>query len=815
MKSLVRTIRRLVSRWRVDASLSSPDDRTAPLEREPFDPASYLARYPDVAKAGMDPYLHYLNHGRAEGRIGAALGPDRSSKPKELEPNRETVLIVSHEATRTGAPILSLNIARELRKKYNVVSLMLRGGALVDDFKPVANLVSCPQGDAGPQDFIIGEVIERMLASCNFRYAIVNSIESRFVLPCLARHFLPTITLIHEFASNTRPRSAVSEASLWSSNAVFSADIVRDDAVRECPDLATQPPVVLPQGRCAVPVRYDTPAAASQEQARIARSFRPDGWPENTVVVVGAGTVHFRKGVDLFIDCAAHVMRSGRGGPCRFVWIGGGYDPDRDRGYSVYLADQVRRAGLEGSFCFLDEVTDIEAAYAQADLLLLSSRLDPLPNVAIDAQGLPVLCFDKTSGIADTLKNHGLEAECVVPYLDSGAMAQRLLEFIESTERRRSVGTRLKQIASDLFDLSSYVEKLDALASKAVQRSRQEKQDFQRVTTTKIFRPDFAANDSLEDKSPEGPARAFVRGWAASFHRRKPFPGFHPGIYQERRGLALPGRDPFVDYLEQGEPPGPWLSQVIAPADSENPPAPKSRIALHLHIYYSDLMSDIPDRLNANAVRPDLFISVPSSSASRQVERLLAGYRGNVADLQVVPNRGRDIGPLLTTFGKKLSDSYDIVGHLHTKKSTDIQDSGSGKIWRLFLLENLLGGQHRMADIILRRMEADPALGLVFPDDPFVVDWTANREVAQTLADRLGLGRLPYTHFNFPVGTMFWVKVAALRPWVDLGLGWNDYPPEPVPYDGSMLHAIERLLPWVAEHEGLRIAVTNVPGMTR
>jgi hypothetical protein len=30
-----------------------------------------------------------------------------------------------------------------------------------------------------------------------------------------------------------------------------------------------------------------------------------------------------------------------------------------------------------------------------------------------------------------------------------------------------------------------------------------------------------------------------------------------------------------------------------------------------------------------------------------------------------------------------------------------------------------------------------------------------------------------------------------------------------------MLHAIERLLPWVAEHEGLRIAVTNVPGMTR
>ena len=45
MKSLVRTIRRLVSRWRVDASLSSPDDRTAPLEREPFDPASIPEKF--------------------------------------------------------------------------------------------------------------------------------------------------------------------------------------------------------------------------------------------------------------------------------------------------------------------------------------------------------------------------------------------------------------------------------------------------------------------------------------------------------------------------------------------------------------------------------------------------------------------------------------------------------------------------------------------------------------------------------------------------------------------------------------------------
>ena len=46
-------------------------------------------------------------------------------------------------------------------------------------------------------------------------------------------------------------------------------------------------------------------------------------------------------------------------------------------------------------------------------------------------------------------------------------------------------------------------------------------------------------------------------------------------------------------------------------------------------------------------------------------------------------------------------------------------------------------------------------------------------------------------------------------------LGWDDYPKEPVPYDGTVLHALERLLPFVASQVGYRFAATHVPGMTR
>lgn len=69
--------------------------------------------------------------------------------------------------------------------------------------------------------------------------------------------------------------------------------------------------------------------------------------------------------------------------------------------------------------------------------------------------------------------------------------------------------------------------------------------------------------------------------------------------------------------------------------------------------------------------------------------------------------------------------------------------------------------------------------------------------------------------FEFPVGTMFWCRPMASRPLFELGLSWDDYPPEPLPIDGTILHAIERLLPFIAQHEGYRIASSHVTGVVR
>jgi hypothetical protein len=600
--------------------------------------------------------------------------------------------------------------------------------------------------------------------------------------------------------------------------------VIHENAVFDNPVLESHPFLILPQGRCTPSFAESDIAIFEQEEDRILKVLRPEGLPADTVLVLGVGMVQIRKGVDLFIDCAARVVRSGISRNFRFVWIGTGYDPEVDLNYSMYLADQVHRAGLQEHVFFMGETSNIEAAYDAADVLLISSRLDPLPNIGIDAmlRGLPLVCFEKTTGIADILITNGLGEECVAPYLDTARMAAQVMAFAASKSLSQRVGEQMRQAALKEFDMENYVSQLEKLGLASSDRMFQEQRDTQEISSAGLARLDFFLPPHLKNMPPDEAIRYYVRTWASGIERRKLFPGFHPGIFLEQYGLRESGGDPLANYLRAGRPEGPWRYDVITSQETAQPVPSRVRIALHLHVYYSDLLPEMLERLNENQVRPDLFVSVPTELVHGEVDRILKNYTGKVVEIQMVPNRGRDIGPFLTAFGATFVERYDVVGHLHTKKTAVFKDESIGKDWHAFLMENLLGGlsggKSNMADIIIGHLATDPSIGVIFPDDPnaepYVVGWGRNKPYAETLGSQLGLNALP-ENLLFPVGTMFWAKVEALLPIFNLGLDWQDYPAEPLPYDGSILHSLERLLPLVSSRRGFRSVLTNVAGITR
>ena len=787
-----------------------------------FDPNYYLRRYPDVAQAKLNCLLHYIHNGRAEYRNPVALNEYRPGKAI-VDPKKENILLVLHEASRTGAPILGWNIALHLKDRYNIYTVRLGDGELIRDVEELSAAVYGPFFDPNRHESEIDLSLAELLSANRFRYAIVNSADSRMIIWACLRRFIPTLLLMHEFASYVSPIATLGPALDWSTEVVFPARIVARAAEDAHPALSSRTTHILPQGVAILP---KSERATPKPPCAILEQLTREHDLDRTFFVLGAGAVQMRKGVDLFLATAAAVARKRSKRCIKFIWVGHGFRPKLDMTYSVYLQEQLYRSQLSSCVAFLDEVSDLGPLYKIADVFLLSSRLDPLPNVSIDAaiRGIPIVCFRNASGTSELLLSDPATAKGVVDHLDVDAAARVILEVAEDEPSRMRMAKATQRFARQTFDMRAYAAKLDVLGSAAQARMARRAEDARTLRADSTFDQDmFLGPAPIAETRGESIARyltvAGSRGWQNDGplnHVRRPCPGFHPRIYANLNARTLhPASDPLADYVRNGKPPGPWQELVLRPTDSEASIRQSGtlRVALHAHFFYPELAVDCLKRLRSNRTACDLLISTDQSGKARLLQRTFAEYAGGAVEIRVVQNKGRDIGPLLTEFKSDLA-RYDVIGHIHSKRSLLIGDGDLGNAWREFIWQHLLGNRYPMMDRIVAAFESDPALGLVFPSDPHLNGWDDNRDQAAKLATRMGWNAPLPDAFDFPLGTMFWARCDALAPLLNLGFTWDDYPDEPLPYDGTILHALERLLPLSAQLADFSFAVTHVPVVT-
>jgi Rhamnan synthesis protein F len=305
-----------------------------------------------------------------------------------------------------------------------------------------------------------------------------------------------------------------------------------------------------------------------------------------------------------------------------------------------------------------------------------------------------------------------------------------------------------------------------------------------------------------------------VRNYVATRNasKRKPFPGFHQGIYIEQHGLTK-SKDPLADYILNGMPSGQWKVDVISGHKTTSESREDLKVALHIHVHYPDMLLDILNRLTSNKTKPHLYITVTSPRVETEVKNILQNSSFNLKTF-IVPNKGRDIAPFIVGIGKELVTNFQYIGHIHTKKSLQFHNS-VGKDWHNFLMENVIGSENnKMMDAIIDFFETKDSVSLIFPDDPNTCGWDLNRPLGEKIAHQLNLQHLP-NHFNFPVGSMFWIKARTLAPLIDLGLTIDSFVDEPLPHDGTIGHAIERLIGFLPSRNNETLAVTNTPGVTR
>jgi GT2 family glycosyltransferase len=218
-------------------------------------------------------------------------------------------------------------------------------------------------------------------------------------------------------------------------------------------------------------------------------------------------------------------------------------------------------------------------------------------------------------------------------------------------------------------------------------------------------------------------------------------------------------------------------------------------IAVHLHLYYVDMVDEFCRYLSNIPVKFHLFVSVPEGRGdAERLSDAFSARSGNCTGVTVASteNRGRDVAPFIVEFGQAIL-AYDIVLHLHSKRSPH---SAKHAGWRRYLLHYTLGNSAIVTQI-LSSFQADQRLGVFQP--PYHPEvraqpkWGGNRELVRETLNRFGMPYLGDACPNFPAGSFFWARTEALRPLLEGRIELKDFEEEAGQIDGTFAHAIERM----------------------
>ncbi len=361
---------------------------------------------------------------------------------------------ISPYANLTGAPISSLNHARLLSEHFASVCLVLPGPGEIVDRAHAAGVPVwvLPVENRGLRSRLFRGSMFRDLAAvvgsrwryfhslcCQFRRepGIVHVHSRASIAPlalgaaCLCG--LPSVLHVREPAGQSWGGGLWVRTLAWMASAVVCVS----DGIR--------------QG-------YGT---GTRRRAKVIYNFMsplpplPSHTTEIPVVLMSARMGH-RKGGDVFLEMCRRLHAGGSAFVARMV---GGWNSETERQQAV---DFLRTNQLESVVVDCGVVNDMASIYSKTDVLVLTSRRDPLPRVVMEAMvyGIPVVAT-RVDGIPEMVED-GVTG-FLIESEDADGFARAVKRLLEDRELRLRMGAAGRGRARKLFSPETYATAMLAL----------------------------------------------------------------------------------------------------------------------------------------------------------------------------------------------------------------------------------------------------------------------------------------------------------------------------------------------------------------
>lgn len=352
----------------------------------------------------------------------------------------EGVLLVTHECSRSGAPMLLLHIAETLVSLgVPVVFCARRLGTLTQDMTKVAPVFYCPTKT------VFASVATR-LRDAGYSRVVINSIASSPILPDNAAWpFEKALFLVHELPGVIRYLHLEDDAKralALKCTYIFPSSFVRDRYF----EMIGRPKNHLIKPQAVYEVKNSTTVLS---RAGIAEKYQI---PNDRPWVLNVANAEMRKGFDYFLDLAA--LNSSYG----WIWVG--------KDNPSMLAEALERNGISEfpNVYFTGYVPsdEIGSIYAASDVFALTSREDPFPSVVLEAFAActPVIAFDGNGGYTDVVIDG--ETGFLVDSGDLSSFSSKLADVINDEKLANAMKENCKKyVESNTFEC--YVETLLAL----------------------------------------------------------------------------------------------------------------------------------------------------------------------------------------------------------------------------------------------------------------------------------------------------------------------------------------------------------------